>query len=579
MTLTTTLARSAATVPVEAADAGPFVAEVHGLHLTYSSPQGRTTGVEDVSFTVPRGETIALVGESGSGKSSVVSALAGLLPDNGRIEAGRLTLGGRDVTSLTDRQWRPLRGTVLGYVPQDPLGSLDPLMPVGQQIAESVVQARGVGSTEAARAALELLEHVGILDAAHRYRSYPHELSGGQLQRVLIASALAGRPEVLIADEPTSALDVTVQKRILDLLTSLQREFSLTLILVTHDLSLAAERADRVVVLRHGRVVEQGTVNEVLHRPVHEYTRQLFSDVPALNPDKYADRLAEAADGRRSAAAGSDPGGPGISVRALSKSFVPGVRAVDHVGFEVAAGEIHALVGESGSGKTTIARIVAGLTGFDGGEVEVFGERLGRTPGVVNSSPERLQLVYQNPLSALNPRIPVERLVAEPLRIRGLGRREALEQAQRMLDRVGLGHDLWRRKASQLSGGQRQRVAIARALVLSPSVLVLDEPTSALDVTVQAQIVDLLFDIRDQYGLTFLLISHDLSLIRQVADSVTVLERGAVVESGPVREVFEESTQPSTRALIDAVPRASGKSTHVTCSNSAQDQSERERTP
>ncbi|REE04813.1 dipeptide ABC transporter ATP-binding protein [Citricoccus muralis] len=547
MTLTTTWPSSPVEGLDEAAASGPIAAEVSGLHLTYVSRQGRTTGVEDVSFAVPRGETVALVGESGSGKSSVVSALAGLLPDNGRIEAGQLTLNGREVTSLTDRQWRPLRGTVLGYVPQDPLGSLDPLMSVGQQIAESVAQARGVGSAEAADAALELLEHVGILDAAHRYRSYPHELSGGQLQRVLIASALAGRPQVLIADEPTSALDVTVQKRILDLLTSLQREFSLTLILVTHDLSLAAERADSVVVLRHGRVVEQGRVDEVLHRPVSEYTRQLFSDVPALNPDKYALRLQESAARR-------DPAARAISVCGLSRSFVPGVRAVDSVGFEVAAGEIHALVGESGSGKTTIARIVAGLTGFDQGTVEVFGEQLERTPPVVNASPERLQLVYQNPLSALNPRIPVEGLVAEPLRIRGLDRRSALEEARRMLERVGIGRELWRRKASQLSGGQRQRVAISRALVLSPSVLVLDEPTSALDVTVQAQIVDLLFDLREQYGLTFLLISHDLSLIRQVADTVTVLERGALVESGPVRQVFEESTQSYTRALIDAVP-------------------------
>uniref|UniRef100_UPI0028BF472D ABC transporter ATP-binding protein n=1 Tax=Citricoccus sp. TaxID=1978372 RepID=UPI0028BF472D len=431
--------------------------------------------------------------------------------------------------------------------PQDPLGSLDPLMSVGQQIAESVAQARGVGSAEATDAALELLDHVGILDAPVRYRSYPHELSGGQLQRVLIASALAGRPQILIADEPTSALDVTVQKRILDLLNALQREFSLTLILVTHDLSLAAERADSVVVLRHGRVVEQGRVDEVLHRPVSEYTRQLFSDVPALNPDKYAVRLQESAARR-------DPAARAISVCGLSRSFVPGVRAVDGVGFEVAAGEIHALVGESGSGKTTMARIVAGLTGFDQGTVEVFGEQLERTPEVVNASPERLQLVYQNPLSALNPRIPVEGLVAEPLRIRGLDRRSALEEARRMLERVGIGRELWRRKASQLSGGQRQRVAISRALVLSPSVLVLDEPTSALDVTVQAQIVDLLFDLREQYGLTFLLISHDLSLIRQVADTVTVLERGALVESGPVHQVFEASTQPYTRALIDAVP-------------------------
>jgi peptide/nickel transport system ATP-binding protein len=523
--------------------------EIHDLQLSYASGRSRVTGVADAAFSVQTGEAVALVGESGSGKSSIASAISGLLPDNARIDGGGIRLFGREVSTFSSREWRELRGSVLGYIPQDPLGSLDPLMRVGDQIAESVSHARGVKPSRSRDIALGLLQKVGISDTDRKYESYPHELSGGQLQRVLIASALAGEPEVLIADEPTSALDVTVQKRILDLLASLQKEFSLTLLLITHDLSLAGERSDRVVVLRHGRVVESGATHQVITAPTALYTRQLFSDVPALTPDKYSARRGQA---RTSPGVGAEVA---VSVRDLTKTFVRGVNAVDGVSFDVVSREIHALVGESGSGKTTIARIVAGLTGYEHGTVNVLGTVRPLVPEVVNPDPSRLQLVYQNPLSALDPRFSVLKLVGEPLAIEGKAKREVSERAGELLSRVGLPHEYWGRKASQLSGGQRQRVAVARALILSPSILVLDEPTSALDVTVQSQIVELLFELREQYDLTFLFISHDLSLVRQIADSVTVLDQGRVVESGPVGEILESSTDAYTRALVEAIPR------------------------
>ncbi|MFT4233883.1 MAG: ABC transporter ATP-binding protein [Microbacterium sp.] len=532
----------------DAAIAQPTPAiSVNGLTLAYRSRGAQRTAVRDVSFDVPEGQSVALVGESGSGKTTIASAVGGLLADNAVQQAGSIRLLGRDVTNLSAQGWRALRGRILGYVPQDPLGSLDPLQTVGSQITEAVVQARSVSETQAKVTALELLDAVHIADAARKYESYPHELSGGQLQRVLIAGALAGEPRLLIADEPTSALDVTVQKRILDLLADLQRELSLSVLFITHDLSLAGERSDRVVVLRRGRVVEQGSSEQVLARPSAPYTRQLFRDVPALLPDKYIEAKRRLAHGRR----GDEKA---IVVHDVDKAFDGERKAVEGASLAVARGELHALVGESGSGKTTLARIIAGLVGFDAGEVRVNGVPRTPQPPVINADPSALQLVYQNPLAVLDPRRDVRALVAEPLEIGGTGRGEARRQAEAVLENVGLAPELWRRRAAQLSGGQRQRVAIARALVLSPAILVLDEPTSALDVTVQAQIIDLLFELREANDLTLLFISHDLSLVRQIADTVTVLQDGRVVESGPTDELFAAPSHPYTRALIDAIP-------------------------
>lgn len=545
--------------------AAPPAISVDGLSIGYATRGRIVPTVVDVTFSVPSGSTTALVGESGSGKTTIASAISGLLADNARWLTGSVSLLGRDVSGLSERSWQRLRGRVLGYVPQDPLGSLDPLQTVGDHVAESVRRARGVPAREARRLATELLRTVHIADVDRKVGAYPHELSGGQLQRVLIAGALAGDPSLLIADEPTSALDVTVQKRVLDLLDELREELELSVLLITHDLSLAAERSDRVVVLQKGEVIEQGDSAAVIGSPSTPYALQLFRDVPALAPERYApvrQELRAARERTEGAEHGEDRENrknrvPAITVTAVSKSFDGHVRALEDVSVTVRRGEIHALVGESGSGKTTLARIIAGLTSFDRGDVTVAGAPRPRTPHVVNPDPSALQLVYQNPLAASDPRPRVLDLVAEPLRIRGVGRAESRRRALALLERVGIEADASSRRIGQLSGGQRQRVAIARALILSPAVLVLDEPTSALDVTVQARIIDLLFDLRrEDPELTMLFISHDLSLVRQIADSTTVLQRGRVADQGRSEEVFSEATSPYTRQLIDAIPAA-----------------------
>lgn len=532
--------------------APPPAIAVDALSIGYTTGGRLTPTVFEASFEVPAGSTTALVGESGSGKTTIASAISGLLAENARLLTGEVRLLGQDVSRLGERGWRSVRGSILGYVPQDPLGSLDPLQTVGGHVTSSVRRARGVSEQEARRIALELLETVHIADAPKKLAAYPHELSGGQLQRILIAGALSGDPAVLIADEPTSALDVTVQKRVLDLLEELREELSLSVLLITHDLSLAAERSDRVVVLQQGRVVEQGRAAEVVAQPAAPYTLQLFRDVPAMTPHKYAP-LQQELRGRRE----GDGAEPAVTVSGVSKSFDGTSRVLEDVDLTVRRGEIHALVGESGSGKTTLARIIAGLTSYDAGRVEVAGTPRPHRPAVVAPDPSALQLVYQNPLAALDPRWKVVDLVAEPLRIAGTGRAAARARALELLARMGIDEAAAARRIGRLSGGQRQRVAIARALILSPSTLVLDEPTSALDVTVQARIIDLLFTLRESDpALTMVFISHDLSLVRQISDSVTVLQRGRVVDQGPAEQVFAAPNSPYTRGLIEAIPRA-----------------------
>jgi peptide/nickel transport system ATP-binding protein len=507
--------------------------------------------VHDVTFAVAAGATVALVGQSGSGKSTIARAVAGLLPAGGVVTSGAVTLAGRDVTSLRRSAWRPLRGTTVGFVPQDPLSSLDPLQRVGVQIAGALAAA-SVPRADVPARVVRLLEHVGIRDAALRAKAYPHELSGGQLQRVLIAIAIAAEPSLLIADEPTSALDVTVQKRILDLVDGLREELGLGVLFITHDLALAQERSDEIVVLKDGVVREQGRALDVLVSPRDAYTVALLNDAPSTSPDRYADRRRPVA-GRNERV---------VTVDRLSKSFPgrtradPATHALDEVSLDIHRGRIHAIVGESGSGKTTLARVVAGLTSFDAGRVDVLDRDLPQTPPIANPFARHLQLVYQNPLSAVDPRYSIRRIVEEPLRIHGIGdRAERAGRVAEILDRVALPSSVLNRRAREVSGGQRQRVALARTLVLAPEVLVLDEPTSALDVTVQAQIVQLLLDLRDELDLTYLFISHDLGLVRQIADTVTVLEHGRIVESGERADVFERPQKAYTRALLDAVPR------------------------
>jgi peptide/nickel transport system ATP-binding protein len=527
---------------------------VRDLAVAYSGNLADPT-VSGVSFDVRAGETVAIVGESGSGKSTVVNAILKLLGPRVAV-GGRVEFDGRDVAGLREREFRRFRGRRIGFVPQDPTSSLNPVRRIDRQIFEAY---RASGLPEHADAkehpalAHALLQRVGITDPERALRSHPHQLSGGQLQRVLIGIAIAQRPQLIVADEPTSALDVTIQKTILDLLDRLKADEGLSVLLITHDLSLAADRSDRVLVLSRGTVAEYGPSAQVLRDPQSTYAQRLIGDVPGLNLDKFADaraRRPEPADGDYA-----------LEIIDAHKIFGHGeqrTEALKGVTFRIPPGRTHALVGESGSGKSTLARLALRLLEPDQGTVVVAGQdisHLGRRE--LREAHRNLQLVYQNPFHSLDPTYTVARLVGEPLlRYRWGSRRQRRERVSEVLALVGLDDSFLARKVRQLSGGQRQRVAIARALSLSPRVLVLDEPTSALDVTVQSQILEVLVDLQVKLGVSYLFISHDLSVVRQFADTVTVLQRGEVRESGSTAEVFADPQHPYTKALVDSIPKS-----------------------
>ncbi|WP_115685238.1 dipeptide ABC transporter ATP-binding protein [Corynebacterium senegalense] len=527
--MTTSLSRTAA----------PVLA-VEDLAVSY----GGVPAVSGIGFAVSPGRMTAIVGESGSGKTTSAMAAIGLLGPGARVEAGRITFRGEDITESTPAQWRALRGARIGLVPQDPNNSLNPLKTIGRSIEEGMeVHGIGDGASRSERA-LELLEQVGIDDPELRYRQYPHELSGGMKQRVLIAAAVALEPEVLIADEPTSALDVTVQKTILDLLDRMRAELGLGVVLITHDLAVAGDRADDVVIMERGRVVEAGPADAVLSSPSEEYSRRLLADAPSL----------AVVNSRHRPPTGSDVL---VSVEHLSKRY-GGFTAVGDVSFEVYRGSTHALVGESGSGKTTTGRTVSLFTEPTEGRVVIDGVDLA---GLGAADRRRMrgtvQMVHQNPFSSLDPRMTVEDIVAEPLRsLSRVPRRRARERAREALSLVALDPVLAGRRPAQLSGGQRQRVAIARALIVEPEVVVLDEAVSALDVTVQAQILELLERLQRELGLTYIFISHDLAVVRQISDTVSVFSHGTQVEYGRTDEVFDHPRAATTRTLIDAIPGA-----------------------
>jgi peptide/nickel transport system ATP-binding protein len=532
---------------------------VEGLTVAY----GRQTVVQGVDFTLARGQSLALIGESGSGKTTIARTVLRLLPPEARVLAGQVQFGGQDVLTLGERQFRPLRGRQLGFVPQDPGNALNAVRTIGSQALEAAALLREGGAAARRAHVLETFELVGLADPERVYGSYPHQLSGGMLQRVLIGLAVLPRPALIVADEPTSGLDVTIQKRILDLFAELKESLGISLLFITHDLAVAAERADTLVVLKDGVVQEQGASARVFAAPTAAYTRELQADVPAVNPDRY--RAGDAAAGeRRGEDDGTGSAGTQIDVRSVSKAFAVGARrvtAVDDVSFSVKRGSTHALVGESGSGKTTAVRLLLGLEQPDAGEIVIGGESAGsRSRGQWRSLRRHLQLVYQNPFTSLDPTWRVERVVREPLDRYDVGDKAGRrDRVRESLHAVGLPESLRSRRPTHLSGGQRQRVAIARALVLRPDVVVLDEPTSALDVTVQAGIIDLLFRLQRELGLTYLFVSHDLSLVRQIADTVSVLQHGRVVEDGPVQEIFSQPRDPYTRALLDAIPALSSR--------------------
>ncbi|MDH1290898.1 ABC transporter ATP-binding protein [Comamonas terrigena] len=549
------LLRTAAAEPASAAAPipadGPLL-EIDNLQIAYREADGLRTVVHGVSLSVRAGEVVALVGESGSGKSTTSQAAIGLLPDNGLVVGGSIRLLGEDVTHAGEAQWRSLRGRVVSLVPQDPTASLNPVRTIGAQVAE-VLQLHGWRDAAAVeQQVVELLRKVGLSRPELRYRQYPHELSGGMKQRVLIAMAVALKPALIIADEPTSALDVTVQRRILDLIDILRRETGTAVLLVTHDLGVAADRAHRIVVLRQGRVQEAGETLQVLRQPQSSYARQLLADAPVLSTPVL--RTAEPDD----AATVTEWA---VQVQEVAHHFpVPGQRepfkAVDGVSFQVRRGSTHAIVGESGSGKTTTIHALVGLLRSTAGQIRIAGEDVTALRGeALRQFRRKVQLVYQNPYASLYPRQTVWSIVEEPLRnFAPLPAAERRQRVQATLERVGLAAELHQRRPHALSGGQRQRVAIARALVLQPEVLVLDEAVSALDVTVQAQILRLLETLQQQLQLTYVFVTHDLSVVRQIAHTVSVLQHGKVVEQGTVEQVFLHPRSHYTRELIAAIP-------------------------
>lgn len=505
--------------------------------------------VAGASLSVAAGQTVAVIGESGSGKSTAAAAILGLLPPGGRITGGRIVFDGIDITN-SDRQG--LRGSGMGFVPQDPMTNLNPVWKVGFQVREAL-RANNISD----HSAVELLAEAGLADPAAQARRYPHQLSGGMCQRALIAIGLAGRPRLLIADEPTSALDVTVQRQVLDYLQRLAGELGTAVLLITHDLALAAERAERLAVMRAGEVVESGVAAELLGDPQHPYTRRLIASVPSLAARKTGTRQRV-----------GQPAGDLLTVTGLTKVYQHGVRwrrnqfrAVDDVSFRLRRASTLAIVGESGSGKSTLARMVLGLLPSTAGRVAFDGMNI---TGELNRKDElalrrRVQPVFQNPYSSLDPMYSVFRAVEEPLRIHRIGdRAQRAETVRALIDQVALPSSVLSRLPRELSGGQRQRMAIARALALQPELLVCDEAVSALDVVVQAQILDLLTELQDRLGLSYLFISHDLAVIRQIADDVLVMRAGKVVEQAPTEEVFTAARTDYTRQLLAAIPGATG---------------------
>ncbi|MEX2508736.1 MAG: ABC transporter ATP-binding protein [Homoserinimonas sp.] len=548
---------------------------VRDLQVTYATRNGSVPAVRGISFSVPRGKIVAVVGESGSGKSTASQAFIRRLAEGGKIDSGSVEFAGRDLLALPERAMRSIRGAQIGFVPQDPSKSLNPLMRVGEQIAESLRLHKKLNRSAAAAEAIKILEEVGIQDADARARQYPHELSGGMRQRVLIGIAWACSPQLVIADEPTSALDVTVQRQVLDSMDELVRRHGTAVVLVTHDLAVAADRADFVVVMSEGQIVEQGTTLQVLTSPTHAYTKKLVESAPGLSSARLVPSVStqESQPNTGSLFTGFQKQSDRLSgeratnileVRNLVKTFTlqrsgggsQVLRAVDDVSFSVPRGSTFSIVGESGSGKTTTARIAARIAGADAGSVFFDGDDITALKGEkLRQLRRRIQVVYQNPFGSLDPKMSIERIITEPLRAFRIGDRSHHGTvARELLEHVQLNPDLATRRPAELSGGQRQRVAIARALAIGPEMIVLDEPVSALDVSVQEQILQLLVDLQVEFGLSYLFISHDLGVIRQISDHVAVMRFGKILELGTASDILSNPQHAYTRELLEAIP-------------------------
>ncbi len=544
----------------------PPVLEVRGLRTQVATPSGPKIVVDGLDFDLAAGEVLCIAGESGSGKSMTALSIMGLLPQPmARVAGGSVKLDGRELLELGEREMRQIRGNNLAMIFQEPMTSLNPVLTIATQIIEAVQSHHPVSGLQARQKALEALAAVRVSEPERRLKQYPHELSGGMRQRVMIAMALACGPKVLIADEPTTALDVTIQAQILELMRDLRKDFGTAIILITHDMGVVAEMADRVIVMSEGQMVESGTVLDIFENPAHEYTQRLLAAVPKLGSMAGKElplRNAEA-----------DPGGGGegsdrvVQVRDLTVRFdvrggllqrvIRRVHAVERVSFDLAPGETLALVGESGCGKSTIGKALMNLVDW-GGSVTICGTRtdgLGR--GGMGKVRRNIQMIFQDPYASLDPRMRVGELVAEPLVVHRLASGSELEdRVAELFRRVGLQPEQRARHPHEFSGGQRQRICIARALSLKPRVIIADEAVSALDVSVQADVLDLMQELQDEMGLSYLFISHDMAVVEQISHRVAVMYLGQIVETGRRGDVFDNPQHSYTRKLLEAVPIA-----------------------
>ena len=556
--------------------------EIVGLDVSFPSQRGTTYAVRDVSINVKPGEVLGVVGESGAGKSTIGNAVINLLEPPGKITNGKVLFQGENISSLDDKEMRNIRGQKIGMIFQDPLTSLNPLMTIGAQLLETITKTTKLVGDAVFKKAIELLEAVGIEQPEVRFFAYPHEFSGGMRQRVVIALALAGDPDLVIADEPTTALDVSIQEQILELIRVLCRERKLGVIIITHDIGVIANIADRVAVMYDGSVVETGKVHQILTAPKHQYTKSLIAAVPRGDIKFKRFKSVDYIEGGKQSYKSIDVDqhwlgekvrknstDKAIFIEGLNKEFVIKkavfernrvyLKAVKDVSFSVEEGESFGLVGESGSGKSTIARLIVGLSKVDRGSIKIFGQDVAnkRKDQKVIAAQRDVQMIFQDPYSSLNARMRVQDIIAEPIRYyqTASSDSEALQIVGDLLDHVGLGSTAMLKYPHEFSGGQRQRISIARALASRPKILICDEPTSALDVSVQAHILNLLKDLQDELRLTMLFISHDLPVIRQMCDKVAVMRHGAICEIATTDNLFDAPNHEYSKHLLNLMPR------------------------
>ncbi len=547
---------------------------VEGLCIDARTPEGPRRVLDDVSFALGAGETLCLAGESGSGKSITSLAILQLLPKASlRIAGGSIRLAGRELTGLSRSAMRAIRGGEIAMIFQEPMTSLNPVMTVGAQLTEAIREHQGTEGGTAEQRARAMLDAVHIADPARRMAQYPHELSGGMRQRVMIGMALSCQPKVLIADEPTTALDVTVQAQILTLMRELKGEFGASIILITHDMGVVAEMADRVVLMQAGRIVETGGVEQIFTAPRESYTQNLLAAVPRLGARRGTDGPPRVTAQPKGSVAPARQE-PVLVVADLHVAYGGGKTlfgggkeahvAVDGVSFEIRAGETLGLVGESGSGKSTTGKAALGLVPFSGA-VSIDGTAIaGLTAREMRPVRRSAQMIFQDPYASLDPRMSIGTAIAEPLVIHGIGRpAEHRDRVADLLKRVGLAPELATRYPHEFSGGQRQRICIARALALGPKLIVADESVAALDVSVRARVLDLMLELQETMGLAYLFISHDMAVIERMSHHVAVMRAGRIVEAGTRRAVFEAPTDPYTRDLMAAVPIPEPRRVHA----------------